>query len=466
MSGDPESPGASPAASPAANPAANPGAQALAEAARAVAAVVRGRSADDVLAALADSPWRAAVRAIALGTMRWYLRLRPAVDVLLSSPRTLARDIHALLVTTAYQVEYSRDAPALVVNLAVDATRVLGQPRAAGLVNAVLRRFVRERETLLPGPYSDLAVRTAHPAWLVRALAYAWPEHYTSILDANNAHPPLVLRLNTRRRPAADYLSDLAAAGLGGTVIEWTATHAGTVAVALERPVAVGALPGFKEGWVSVQDAGAQLAPLLIAAEPGMRVLDACAAPGSKTSHLLESTPGPLELTAVDIDAARLGRVEENLQRLGLAARLVAADVRDPGSFWDGRLYDRILVDAPCSGTGVIRRHPDIKLLRRAEDAAGFARAQLEILKAAFGMLAPGGRLVYSTCSALPAENEAVVGGFLKDEPQASAAPMPHGEGLAPGGIEREVGTQLLCGGAAGSDGFYYACLEKTTRGT
>jgi 16S rRNA (cytosine967-C5)-methyltransferase len=197
-----------------------------------------------------------------------------------------------------------------------------------------------------------------------------------------------------------------------------------------------------------------------------MRVLDACAAPGSKTSHLLEAAAGPLEVTAVDIDAARLGRIAENLDRLGLTARLVAADVRDPGTFWDGRPYDRILVDAPCSGTGVIRRHPDIKLLRRADDVAAFARTQLEILRAAFRMLAPGGRLVYATCSVLPPENEAVAARFLEEEPQARPASMPRGEGLAPGGVAAGVGTQLLCGGAAGSDGFYYACLEKTTCGT
>ena len=399
--------------------------------------------------------------------MRWYLRLRPAVDALLVRPGQMAREIHALLVTAAYQIEYSRDAPALVVSLAVDATRALAQPRAAGLVNAVLRRFVRERQALLAGGDADPAVRTAHPVWLVEVLAEAWPEHYQRILQADNEHPPMVLRLNTRRRSLADYLSDLAAAAMGGSLVDWTAgLRAGSVAVALERPVSVGALPGFREGWVSVQDSGAQLAPMLLDASPGMRVLDACAAPGTKASHLLESASGPLDLTAVDIDAGRLRRVEENLHRLGLEARLVAADVREPASFWDGTPFDRILVDAPCSGTGVIRRHPDIKLLRRAEDVAAFARSQLEILRAAFGMLAPGGRLVYATCSALPAENEAVVGRFMDEEPRARPAPMPCGEALAPGGIGRAVGTQLLCGGAAGSDGFYYACVEKTTRGT
>jgi 16S rRNA (cytosine967-C5)-methyltransferase len=439
------------------------GAQALAEAARAVSAVVRGRSADEALAASEASVSRPAVRAIALGTMRWYLRLRPAVDELLTRPDTLTADIHALLVAAAHQIEYSRDAPALVVSLAVDAARLRGQSRAAGLVNAVLRRFVREKPTLLARADSDPAAAAAHPSWMYEALAHAWPEHHGQILRANNEHPPMVLRLRTHRRSPADYLCDLAAAGLGGRLLDWTGAHAGTVAVLLDHPVAVGALPGFREGWVSVQDAGAQLAPRLLEALPGMRVLDACAAPGSKASHLLEAAPGPLDLTAVDIDAGRLGRIEENLQRLGLEARVVAADVRDPASFWDGRPYDRVLVDAPCSGTGVIRRHPDIKLLRRAGDIPAFARTQLEILRAAFAMLAPGGRLVYSTCSILPAENEAVAAAFLAAEPQALPAGVPKGEALAPGGLSRTVGTQLLSGGAAGTDGFYYACLEKTT---
>ena len=447
-------------------PATNPGATALAEAARAVAAVVSGRSADEALAPFEGSPRTSAVRAIALGTLRWYLRMRPAVNALLSSPQTLAREIHALLVAGAYQIEYSRNAAALVVDMAVDAARVMGQPRAAGLVNAVLRRFVRESQTLLARADAELAARTAHPVWLIDALAVAWPAYCEQILEANNAHPPMVLRLNTRRRAPGDYLGDLTAAGLVGRLLEWTAERSGASAVVLERPTSVGALPGFKEGWVSVQDAGAQLAPLLLEAAPGMRVLDACAAPGSKASHLLESTVGALDLTAVDIDADRLGRVEENLRRLGVAARLVAADVREPESFWDGRHYDRILVDVPCSGTGVIRRHPDIKLLRRAEDIPAFGRAQLEILVATFRMLAPGGRLIYSSCSVLPAENEAVMARFLEGEPQARPGPMPQGEALAPGGLACAIGTQLLCGGAAGTDGFYYACLEKTTRGT
>lgn len=428
-----------------------------------MAAIVSGRSAEETLATVETSPERAIVRAISLGTVRWYLRLRPAVDGLLDRPGALAREIHALLVSAAYQIEYSRNAPALVVDLAVDAARELHQPRAGGLVNAVLRRFVRERRQRLEKVDADPAARTAHPRWLVDGLMRAWPEQGERVLAANNEHPPLVLRLNAERRSSAQYLQDLAAAGLAGRVIDWLEARGFSVAVVLDRPAPVTALPGFAEGWISVQDAGAQLAAALLEAAPGMRVLDACAAPGGKACHLLERTPGPLELTAVDIDASRLRRVEDNLRRLGLAARLIEADVREPGSFWDGRPYDRVLVDAPCSGTGVIRRHPDIKLLRRAEDVSAFASTQLEILRGCFRMLAVGGRLLYSTCSALPAENEVVVGRLLELEPQARLASLPQGEALAPGGLARPGGTQLLCGGAAGTDGFYYACVEKTT---
>jgi 16S rRNA (cytosine967-C5)-methyltransferase len=236
--------------------------------------------------------------------------------------------------------------------------------------------------------------------------------------------------------------------------------------VRLDEPVALSTLPGFSEGRVSVQDAGAQLAAPLLAAEPGMRVLDACAAPGGKTGHLLEYSPRLGELVAVDIDAARVGRIEENLRRLQRTARLVAADVRAPATFWDGRPFDRILLDAPCSSTGVIRRHPDIKLLRRTDDIRTLAAAQLEILRAVFGMLAVGGRLLYSTCSVLPDENQKVVEGFLATEPRARALSLPATVALAPGALERGTGVQLLPGATAGTDGFYYACLEKTTAGT
>ena len=440
----------------------NPAAPTLAEASRAVAAIVGGQSADEALSPVDSSPRRSAVRAVALGTVRWYLRLQPAVDALVARPRSLDRLVHALLVAAAHQIEYSGIAPHHTVHAAVDAARLLRQRHAAGLVNAVLRRFLTERQEILARIDREPSGRTAHPHWLVEACAAAWPSHLGALLAANNAHPPMTLRVNRMRRVPEQYLADLAAAGLGGRRVEWGGESA---AVTLERPVPVAELPGFREGWVSVQDAGAQLAAPLLDASAGMRVLDACAAPGGKAAHLLELTGGAAELWAVDADARRLGRVAETLARLGLTAHLAAADVRHPASFWDGRPFDRILVDAPCSGTGVIRRHPDIKLLRRSSDVPAFAAAQLEILQSAIGMLAPGGRLVYATCSVLPQENEAVVERLLATRRGVRAMPLG-AERLPAGAVSCRHGGQLLPGGAADTDGFYYACLEKTTPGT
>jgi 16S rRNA (cytosine967-C5)-methyltransferase len=442
----------------------NPAAAALADAARAVAGVLAGQSADAALAAFEGSPRRAVVRAIALGTIRWYLRLLPALDSLLARPAALGRDVRALLVTAAHQIEYSRNVPQQTVHAAVDAARILRQGHASGLVNAVLRKFVAQREVLLARVDADPARRTAHPRWLFDALRAAWPAQVEAILAVNNAHPPLTVRLNPKRRSAEHYLQDLADAGLSGRRCGSEGGALAATAIRIEPPVAVAALPGFREGWVSVQDAGAQLAAPLLDAAPGMRVLDACAAPGGKAAHLLERT-AQLDLWALDVDPGRLARVGENLARLGLAARLTAADVRAPETFWDARPFDRILVDAPCSGTGVIRRHPDIKLLRRAADLAPLAQAQLEILRAAFRMLAPGGRLLYATCSVLPAENEEVVDRCLAAEPLALTRPL-EAQQLPSGTVRCRHGVQLLGGGAAETDGFYYACLEKTTSAT
>lgn len=436
----------------------------LADAARSVAAVLAGQSADAALAVFESNPRRAAIRAVTLGTLRWYLRLQAAVDRLLARPRALGRDVHALLVCAAHQIEYSRNVPQQTVHAAVDAARLLRHAHASGLVNAVLRKFLAQREALFARVDQDPSCRSAHPRWLVQALQVAWPEQYAAMLATNNAHPPLTVRLNPSRRAPARYLEDLAAAGLTGQRFEEVGGASGPTAIRIEPPAPVTALPGFAEGWISVQDSGAQLAAPLLEAAPGMRVLDACAAPGSKMAHLLERTAG-LELWALDIDPARLERLAETVDRLGLRARLAAADVRRPETFWDGQPFERILVDAPCSGTGVIRRHPDIKLLRRAEDIAQFALTQLDILRAAFRMLAPGGRLLYVTCSVLPAENEDVVAGFLAAEPLARPWPLPAAQ-LPVGAVPGRHGVQLLGGGAADTDGFYYACIEKTTSGT
>ena len=432
------------------------------EAARALTAVATvGQSSDKALAAFQESPNRAAVRAIALGSLRWYLRLAPALEALFDRPGQVAPEVRALLIASAHQIEYSRNAPELTVHLAVEAARLLGRHGAAGLVNAVLRRFVSERQTLLQVVDANLAGRTAHPAWLVAEIERSWADEAEMILDGANQHPPLVLRVDLTRSTVPQYLEVLTRTGIRGRALAWA-----SAAIELDRPVAVAALPGFDEGLVSVQDAGAQLAAQLLGARSGMRVLDACAAPGGKTGHILEHTSGLAELVALDVDAARSERIRENLERLSRQATLVVGDIRTPSAFWDGRPFDRILVDAPCSSTGVIRRHPDIKLLRRPEDIANFSHLQLDILRAAFGMLATEGRLLYCTCSVLPAENEEVIERFLKSEPRARLLPMPPAVCLPPGSRMRVVGMQLLPGAQAGTDGFYYAGLEKTAVGT
>ncbi len=418
-----------------------------------------GRSLDAALDEFAQGSDRAAVRAIASGTVRWYLRLTPALATLLARPGDLAGALRSLLACAAHQVEYSRNAPEATVHAAVDATRILRQPRAAGLANAVLRRFVRERESIFARLDSEPAVRTAHPAWFVDALTRHWPSVRDSILAADNEHPPLTLRVDLSRTSVAAYRARLENAGIGSREIQWLRSG-----LTLDRPCPVSELPGFGEGDVSVQDAGAQWAADLLSVRPGQRVLDACAAPGGKTGHLLEAAGGAIDLLAVDVSAARLALVEDNLRRIGRPARLKVADLGEPGALADEAPFDRILVDAPCSSTGVIRRHPDIKLLRRASDTAGFAGTQIRILRNAAARLAPGGRLVYATCSVLPAENEQVVEALLREAP--GLRPVEPQLGQVPGAVRRPAGVQLLPGAEAGTDGFYYACLENTTTRT
>ena len=437
-----------------------PGAPALADAARAIVSiVVEGRSSDAALAPFESSPQRAAIRAITLGSVRWYLRLAPAVEMLLTKPRGLVDPLHALLVASAHQVEYSRNAPQATVHAAVDAARMLKEERATGLVNAVLRRFVSERAALFARVDTQLGGSTAHPPWLVKRLSDAWPSQIcVDILEANNAHPPMVLRSTCPVRGDSSIWPIwrppvLVQRRLIGRkpLCVWKSLLRCHSARLLRRPRFRAGRWRTACGSVACGAAG-----------------DACAGrlcgPGGKTGHLLEHTAGLAELVAVDIDAQRVGRIEENLRRLNRSARLAVADVRQPTSFWDGRPFDRILLDAPCSSTGVIRRHPDIKLLRRTDDIQVLATAQLEILRAVFGMLAVGGRLLYSTCSVLPDENQRVMEQFLETESTARAIGLPTGV-LAPGALERGTGLQILPGAEAGTDGFYYACVEKTTIG-
>jgi 16S rRNA (cytosine967-C5)-methyltransferase len=423
----------------------------LAEAARAVAAVAAGRSSEDALAAANAGPARAAIRAVTLGTLRWQLRLTPLLPPLVGTQR-LTPLLQGLLLAALHQLEYSHHPVGGTVSAAVDATRLLRQGRAAGLANAVLRRFLRERVARLAVVDARPAQRLAHPPWLLALIEQDWPGEAESIAAANNTPGPMTLRINLRRTSAAAYAAALAQQGHAAQCLPWQPT-----AVVLAKPVAVGELPGFAHGSVSVQDAGAQLAAALLMPRSGERVLDACAAPGGKSAALLEAAD--VDMVAADIDPGRVGLIAETLARVGLHAQLLARDLTlDDG--WEAEGFDAILVDAPCSASGVIRRHPDIKLLRRDTDIGTLAAVQGRLLRASWRRLRPGGRLVYSTCSVLRAENDAVVDEFLASE--RSARSQPPAVELPPGIRATTHGWQLLPGGEAGTDGFYYACLAKT----
>lgn len=433
-----------------------PGAATLAAAVRAVSAVAHdGRSADVALLEAESRQDRSAVRAIALGTLRWYLRLAPAMASLVARPAAdIDPQLRALLITAAHQIEHSRGAPEVSVHLAVDAARALGLQRATGFVNAVLRRFVRERESLLSAVDTDTATRHAHPEWFVNSVISAWPEAAETIFMANNRHPPMTLRVAPFSPDAREeYLRELASSGRVARSVEWCAE-----ALQVEHAVSVSSLPGFESGRVSVQDAGAQLAAPLLDVAPGQRVLDACAAPGGKTAHILQRQPD-IDLLAVDVDGERLALVRGTLERIGAEARVLVRDLSRSDALADEAAFDRILLDAPCSSTGVIRRHPDIKLLRRAEDIEHLARMQRRLLENCFAKLAPQGRLVYATCSVLPDENEEVVRAFIESHPEVEALPWPANVSLPPGAVRLAHGVQLLPGSAANTDGFYYACL-------
>ena len=430
-----------------------------AAAARAVAAVAgKGQRLEsaliDVVPGRAQRP---AIQSLTFGTVRWYFELDACLTLMLDRPdAALDPQIRALSLVGLYQLAHGATPAHAAVAETVEATRVLGWPRAAGLVNALLRRFQREGEAIMSKAHERPEARYAHPAWLLDAFARDWPELWPGIVAAGNAEPPMWLRVNRRQGSREEYRARLAEAGMTAESCAFAPE-----ALRLSEPVNVGELPDFAEGAVSVQDAAAQLAPYWLAAGAGMRVLDACAAPGGKACHVLELESGIAELVALDIDLARSARIEANLSRLSLTATVIIGDAATT-AWWDGRAFDRILLDVPCSGTGVIRRHPDIKLLRRPDDIARFAATQLALLRSVYSMLAPRGRLLYASCSVLRAENAAVVGEFLATEPTASDATesarllLP---GVAP--VQGPGPGCVLPSGAADADGFYYACLEK-----
>lgn len=436
-----------------------PGAELRAAAAGVVHAVrVEGRSLTAALAqAAATVPARdqPLLAELCYGTLRLLPRLEALIAILLARPlRRADRILNALMAVGLYQLVSTRIPAHAAVAATVDATRALGRARAAGLVNAALRRFQREREQLLSRVGTALDDPALLPDWLVQRLQAAWPEHWRRIVAVSNQHPPMALRVNRLRQPRAAYAEALAAAGIAARPLAGLDT-----ALLLDTPVPVQRLPGFAEGRVSVQDAAAQCAAVLLDPQAGERVLDACAAPGNKTGHLLEHAGGELSLTAVDVDAERLAPLRENLARLGLGARVLAADARDAAADWPGAPYDAMLLDAPCSATGVIRRHPDIKYLRREADIPALAATQDALLAALWPLLRRGGRLLYATCSVLPEENQQRVGAFLAARADARelALTLPAGIGEA---LPCAPGVQLLPT-ADGGDGFYFALLER-----
>ncbi len=415
----------------------------------------QGRSLSSLLPELQEQIAQPADRAFAqqlcFGVLRFLPRLEACASRHLRRPlKTRDRDIRIILLLGLYQLIYLRTPDHAAVSETVALTRSAGKPWARGLVNAVLRGFLREREKTLAEVDRDEAIALAHPRWLFEMLRADWPDEYRAIAEANNRQPPMVLRVNRLRVERSVWLQRARLAGVEGSAAPFTESG-----VVLRRPWDVAALPGFSEGEVSVQDAAAQLAVDLLDLRPGQRVLDACAAPGGKTAHIAEREPRLAELVAVDVERKRLQRVEENLRRLGLRAHLVEGDARDPASWWDGNPFDRILLDAPCSATGVIRRHPDIKVLRRADDIPEVVVKQQQLLESMWSLLNPGGILLYVTCSVLKRENVRQITDFVENHPDARELPIT-GEW----GRVMTVGRQVLPDEHQ-MDGFYYACLQK-----
>ncbi|MFS2068714.1 16S rRNA (cytosine(967)-C(5))-methyltransferase RsmB [Pseudomonas sp. CT11-2] len=388
---------------------------------------------------------------LAFGTARWQPRLSALAAKLLQKPFKAAdADVEALLLVGLYQLLYTRVPAHAAIGETVGCADKLKKPWAKALLNAVLRRAQRESEALLAELERDPVVRTAHPRWLQKSLKAFWPEQWEAICAANNAHPPMILRVNRRHHTRDAYLGLLTEAGIAATPCVYSRDG-----IILDAAADVRSLPGFAEGWISVQDEAAQLAADLLDLAPGQRVLDACCAPGGKTCHILEAEPKLAGVVAVDLEAKRLVRVRENLARLGLSAELIAADGRDTATWWDGKPFQRILLDAPCSATGVIRRHPDIKLTRQPDDIAALAVLQGELLDAMWITLEVGGILLYATCSTLPTENTEVIEAFLARTPGARELDL-----ATAAGIKQPHGRQLLAQ-EGGHDGFYYAKLIK-----
>jgi 16S rRNA (cytosine967-C5)-methyltransferase len=422
--------------------------------ARTVVRVLGGSTLPAALAAEradAAGPARALVHELAYGTLRHWGTLDFVARALANKPVSDGA-LHALVCVALYQLEHARQPPFAIVDQAVHAAGTVARPAARGLVNAMLRRFLREREALLERAARDPVARWSHPRWWVTRVMADWPGEGEAILAAGNTRPPQSLRVNRRVAARDALLARFAGEGIG-------ARAEGEAGVVVDAPMHVTDLPGYAEGAFSVQDLGAQLAAPLLDLADGMRVLDACAAPGGKATHILELAH--VDLLALDSDPARLPRVHENVTRLrldGERARIAQGDAARPQAWWTGEPFDRVLADVPCTASGIVRRHPDGKWIRRPTDAASFARQQDAILAALWPLVKPGGLLLYVTCSVFHEENEARVNAFLAAHPQALREPITFPRGVA------HSGGQLLPSRDAGGhnqDGFFFARLRK-----
>lgn len=411
--------------------------------------VLEGRSLtsalDDAWGKVPDIKDRAFIQALCYGCIRYYFRLDFILSKLVNKP-VKDKQLKALLLLGLFQLQYMR----VKQHAAVSETVAVMKKKqwAKSLLNAVLRRYLREQDEL--EAMADKHVAYSHPDWMIKLIKSNWGADGKAILLANNELPPMVLRVNSQFCSADEYIKLLKANGISASLLINSEQ-----AVLLSEAVVVAKLPKFTEGWVSVQDSAAQLAAKLLNAQAGERILDVCAAPGGKTAHILEAQPNLKSLLAIDIDAGRLVRVTENLTRLKFKADILTADGTDPSSWWDGEQFDRILLDAPCSALGVIRRHPDIKLLRREEDIEQLQELQKKILQSNWELLKPGGTLLYATCSILKQENECQIESFLASNDDASEIIID-----AEWGVKRPFGRQILTGDQF-MDGFYYACLQK-----
>lgn len=404
----------------------------------------------EVTAKVATSD-KALLQAICYGVIRLYPRLFFISQQLISKPlKAKDSDVLYLILVGLYQLEAMRIPDHAAVSETVAVTGKLKKPWAKALVNAVLRNYQRQTEQLSSLVAQDLQASTAHPQWWLQRFQQDWPQQWQQIADANNQAPPMTLRLNIQKFSRENYLDQLRSQQLDAS-----AGSISPAAITLDKPQLVQELPGFTEGLIAVQDEAAQLAALLLHAQPGERILDACAAPGGKTVHILESQPALAELVALDIDQQRLDRVAENLQRAMQQATLVCGNSATPDQWWDGKPFDRILLDAPCSASGVIRRHPDIKLLRQPEDIPRLVEEQWQILNALWPLLKSGGMLLYVTCSVFKAENSQQIARFIALHDDAQLIPLQ-----VSWGQRTEAGTQILPG-EQGMDGFFYAQLCK-----